>query len=93
MSYKISRKPDAISIYFFMHIAPCIIDVSRYSYQLSLSITEVPYQWKQALANLSQFTKRVLATCLQIITLFHLHVSISISDSIIVRKSLHYLLS
>ena len=49
MSNKISRTPDEIPAFFFKRIAPWIIDVLRHLYQLSLSTTKIPYQWKQAL--------------------------------------------
>ena len=45
---KCFRTPDGIPAYFPMHLAPSIIVVLRYLFNLSLNSSELPYQWKQA---------------------------------------------
>jgi len=49
MSNKLSRTPNGIPAYFLKRIAPSIIDVLCYLFNLSLSSSTMPYQWKQAL--------------------------------------------
>ena len=48
MSCKVSQTPEGIPAYFLMRMAPSIIVVLCYLFNLSPNSSKLPYQWKQA---------------------------------------------
>ena len=70
MSCEVSRTPDGIPAYFLMRVAPSIIVVLCYLFNLSLNSSTVSYLISGNKQLLSQFTRKVVEMYLPIIALF-----------------------
>ena len=93
MLCKVSQTPDGIPASFLKQVAPRIIVVLSYLFNLSLNSSKLPYQWKQAVV-ISIYKKgcRNVPTNYRPLSLTKTCVMSRLFEAIISEKVLIYLL-